>query len=69
MAKKAYTRDSLEMALIHHGMDYSPPESPGAGRGKWILRTGIGNIEATEKEVYFYVVGLADHERKTSLTP
>lgn len=47
--------------MIHHKMDYSPP---GPSNSKWLLRTGIGTIEATSRQVEFYVIGLADAERR-----
>jgi hypothetical protein len=60
-----YTRDSLERALIHHGIDYSPPE---AGRiDGWRIHMGTRTLHGLRgSEVYFYCCGLADKERQTA---
>lgn len=62
---KLYTRDSIERALIHHKVEYSPP---GVGQPKFRIHTSstsLGTVEMIEKEAYCYVIGLADKERLT----
>jgi hypothetical protein len=55
-------RDSIERALIHHGVEYSPPEPPG-GRTTWVVRrVRTTNQVMTNRDVMFYVYGLADKE-------
>ena len=60
-AEHRYNRDSLERALIHHKVDYSPP---GEMRNTWIVHTNVlGSIEMTSRDAWCYTVGLADKER------
>jgi hypothetical protein len=54
-------RDSIERALIHHAVDYSPPET--GGRPTWVIHTGVGTMNMTTREARCYVYGLADKER------
>ena len=66
MSKKPYSRESLERALIHHGIDYSPPDP--SRRGAWLIRplSNLTREQVSSDEVYWYVVGLADGERKAA---
>lgn len=63
MAKKPYTRDSLERALIHHDVTFYKPEP--STLNKWIISAiGRESMVMTDAECYFYVLGLADARRK-----
>jgi hypothetical protein len=55
-------RDAVERALIHHQVQYSPPEGPG-GRTTWVIQTGTGAKTATLVQAEWYCQGLADKER------
>lgn len=61
MPKKPYTRESLERALVHHRIDYSPPH---VGKPQWRVGHGLDAVEMPEAMVYAYVLGLAEGERR-----
>jgi hypothetical protein len=59
---KAAHRDSIERALVHHNISYSPPEPPG-GRSSWLVETNIGRQEMTQAQVTAFCAGLATKEQ------
>jgi len=59
---RGYSRDSLERALVHHGIEYTTSEER-EGR-LWFVHTGFGGREMTTPQVSAYVLGLADKERQ-----
>jgi hypothetical protein len=61
MAINAAKRDAIERALIHHGIDYSPP---GTGTPTWLISTHTGRLVATTTQVQWYCRGLADKEQQ-----
>jgi hypothetical protein len=64
-AKPPFSRDSLERALIHHGIDYSPP---GAGQPHWRVATSLGYQQMTSREVWTFCLGLANRPRSKVTT-
>ena len=68
MSTKPYSRESLERALIHHGIDYSPPDP--SRRGAWLVQLPgtLGRQRMTSDQVYWYVVGVADGKRAEATT-
>jgi hypothetical protein len=56
-----HRRESIERALIHHGIDYSPPDGE---RPKWIINTNAGRLIVNSTEAVCYCQGLADKERQ-----
>ena len=51
-----FSRDTLERALVHHNIDYSPPFT---GRPYWLVTTHLTREKMTSAQVYAFVVGLA----------
>ena len=63
MKAKPYTRESLERALAHHGVEYSPPD-PSLVK-QWGIRTRAGRVYMNASEVYAFVLGLATKEARS----
>lgn len=65
-APSAPLRDSIERALIHHGVDYSPPSTPTYSGRAWRIQTHSGTKYYNQPEVQAYCQGLADHEARST---
>lgn len=63
MNRAEQRREAVERALIHHDINYSPPEPPG-GRTTWVLWTTLGPLNATITQAEWYCQGLADKEMR-----
>lgn len=50
---RPYNRDSLERALVHHGVDYI---RPGTNRPKWYVYVN-GGLDLIDREVYVFLAG------------
>jgi hypothetical protein len=54
-------RDAIERALIHHGIDYSPPERMG-GVTLWRVHAHSGTKRLTHREIEAFCEGLSTRE-------
>lgn len=54
-------REAVERALVHHGVEYSPPEA--GGRNTWLISVGGDRIEANLAQAEWFCYGLAERSR------
>jgi hypothetical protein len=57
LSKQTDRRDAVERALIHHGVDYSPPSTD---RPTFVINTTTGRKEANLAQAEWYCQALAD---------